>query len=213
MTTSTDSVKLRRERTRSTAASLPTTAPLPQSRTPAQWRDDGAEEPFRALERHVTALSTKVQELTDRIHVQHRNATRWRKWHEDISGKLSGLESQIQAGVKEAQHFTLEKCQAIDWNHPSFILDLKGKFQKRILVMEGLLNMQHDQVAEQGVLLNSMQEAQPGEGQTIVKALKFLDDEIIAGRPLIRRSWARLARPEATCAPTTPTRRTSSPAS
>ena len=48
----------------------------------------------------------------------------------------------------------MEKCQAIDWNHPSFILDLKGKFQKRILVMEGLLNMQHDQVAEQGFLLN-----------------------------------------------------------
>ena len=36
--------------------------------------------------------------------------------------------------------------------------------------------MQHNQVAEQRVLLKSMQAAQPSEGQTIMNALKFLDE-------------------------------------
>ena len=57
--------------------------------------------------------------------------------------------------------------------------DLKDKFQKRILVMGDFVNLHRDQVAEQCMLIKSMHEAQPGEGQTTVKALKFLYDEII----------------------------------
>ena len=139
----------------------------------------------------IDQLNENLVKITFMMSEQCKVVEMQRKRNEENSRRVLAMEGAIKEAVGEANKYTEDKLNSrigllvdelkakLEEAVPKVLGEVEEKLNNRIGLIEKFAEEQKGLLDRQGVFLESLQTAEPGEEQTLFNMLKFLDSEIL----------------------------------
>ena len=119
-------------------------------------------------------LQKSIVILTDKLSGQDIAISGWKKWHEDNSRKLLTMEGRVQEGANESRRAVDVKLKELQRHlEPIF-----AKIDVRIDTIGAAITANSEQQGQTHVYLQALKEQRPEDGQTVMGAFKYLEEQL-----------------------------------